>query len=945
MVEEINFIKIQNKWQQKWKEFKIFEAEVKDQKKFFLNFPYPYINAYSHVGHLYTLARVDAFARFKRHKGFNVLFPQGWHATGSPIVNAAKRVKDREEKQIKIMEDMGISSEEELTKFEKPEYWIKFFAPEFKKDYSMMGMSIDWRREFHTTSLNPYYDKFIRWQFNKLKKRNYIIKGKFPVVWCPSCNNAVGDHSRSKGEGETTQEFLLFKFKLEDGRNIITATLRPDTILGITNVYVNPNENYLEIETNKENWIVSETIIEKLKNQDYNIKIGKKVKGIDLIGKEVECFGDRKIPVLPATFLDINYGTGMVHSVPSDSADDLIALKDLQKDDETINKYNLDKKKIKAIEPIEIFNTPGVGGNSAQFFLDKYDVKNQNERDKLDKIKKELYKLTFATSTLNSKYKKGFSKNLEGMGIEEAQKIIKKELLEQNKINVFYELTGKVVCRCLTQSIVKIVDNQWFLNYADENWKEKTHECLDNLKIYPEKARQQFNYVIDWLHEWACTREEGLGTKLPWDEHWLIESLSDSTIYMAFYTIVHKLKNIPLDKVNDELFDYIFSGEETKLKIEKNIANDLRNTFKYWYPVDFRNSGKDLIQNHLTFYMFNHTAIFEKENWPKGIAVNGWVTVNGQKMSKSLGNMIPMRKMAKTFSADVSRATILSGGESLDDPNWDSNFAKSLKLKLNQWIINIKEQYNKGKEGKEEIDIWMESKLNKLIKISEEAMEETNFRTALQNIFFELNRNIKWYMKRNNNNPNKKIMNKIIESQIVMMTPFIPHLCEEAWQIIGKEKFVSLAEWPKYDESKIKEDNEEIVKDLINDINQVLKLAKLQNVSKIQLFVSKSWKYNLYELLKGKLEETRNPKNIIPYIMQTELKQHGQDIMKLIPKIIKTGSLPKFTSKEKEIELLENLKEFLKSEFNSEINIIDADNSKETKAKNAMPGKPAILVE
>ncbi|MCK4799225.1 MAG: class I tRNA ligase family protein, partial [Spirochaetes bacterium] len=270
----VDLSKVHVKWQKKWDEAKLFESNPNDKNKYFVTFPYPYINGLSHIGHLYTIMRVEALARYKRLNGFNVLFPQGWHATGSPIVNAAKRVKSKEEKQIKIMKDMGFS-DDEIQNFEKPEYWIEYFAPQFEGDYRSMGLSIDWRRNFHTTSLNPYYDKFIQWQFRTLKEKGYVIKGKFPVVWDPVEGCAVGDHARVEGEGETPQEFCLFKFKLSDGRNIITATLRPDTVMGITNVYVNPDEIYIEInvkkESGSESWIVGKPMIEKLLMQEFNL--------------------------------------------------------------------------------------------------------------------------------------------------------------------------------------------------------------------------------------------------------------------------------------------------------------------------------------------------------------------------------------------------------------------------------------------------------------------------------------------------------------------------------------------------------------------------------------------------------------------------------------------------------------------------------------------------
>ena len=133
-------IKIQEKWQKRWAEAAIFEADPDDRPKFFLTMPYPYINAYPHIGHLYTYMRGEALARYKRHKGFNVLYPQAWHATGSPIINAANRVKEKEEKQMKIMKDMGFN-DNEIKKFEEPQHWVDYFAPEFKKDFSMMGFS------------------------------------------------------------------------------------------------------------------------------------------------------------------------------------------------------------------------------------------------------------------------------------------------------------------------------------------------------------------------------------------------------------------------------------------------------------------------------------------------------------------------------------------------------------------------------------------------------------------------------------------------------------------------------------------------------------------------------------------------------------------------------------------------------------------------------------
>ncbi|PIO08604.1 leucine--tRNA ligase [Candidatus Pacearchaeota archaeon CG10_big_fil_rev_8_21_14_0_10_34_12] len=835
-----NFKSIEKKWQKKWEEKKVFEPEINiKKKKFFVSFPYPYINLSPHIGHFYTIMRVEAFARYKRLQGFNVLFPQGWHATGSPIISAANRVKEWEPKQVELLKNEGFS-EKEIKKFEKPEHWIKVFGKKWREHLIAMGMSIDWRRNFITTSLNPPYDKFIRWQFLKLKEKNLVGKGNHPVVWDPKTGMPVGDHDRVKGEGETPQELCLFKFKLDDGRFIITATLRPDTFMGITNVYVNPKITYKVAEVKGQKWIIANSMIEKLRNQDFNVKEIEDISGKDLMGKEVETIIGKKILVLPATFLDDKYGTGMVHSVPSDSADDLIALTDLQKNEEVLNKYGLDIKKIRSIKPIEVFDTPGIKGSSAQYFLDKYNVHSQNEREKLDKIRDELYKFTFNKSKFNSLYKEGFSKNLDGVNVSEGQEIIKNELLEKGKIDLFYELTGEVVSRSLTKCVVKIVSDQWFLKYGDGEWKTNVHRAIAKMMFYPGIVRSQFDYVVDWLKDWACTREYGLGTRLPFDEKWLIESLSDSTIYMAYYTIAHLVKELNPEELTEEFFDYVFLNKGKG----RPKWNKFKKEFDYWYPHDFRNSGKDLVQNHLTFFLFNHVGIFPKKNWPVSIGVNGWVRVDGEKMSKSIGNIIPLNKMSNKFGADASRLTILSGGESLDDPNWDSNLASALNGKFDSIYDLIIKNYKKGKVSKElrNVDKWAESIMNKIISDATGFMEETLFRSASQKIFFDFGNLIKNYLNKTEENFNKNLFKRMIENYLIMLSPFCPHISEEIWEKLGNKTFICDVSWPKADEKKIDEkfgQEEKALDKAISDALNVVNIIKTKGgkTEKLYLYV------------------------------------------------------------------------------------------------------------
>ncbi|MBT4351546.1 leucine--tRNA ligase [archaeon] len=943
---------IRKKWLKKWEEAKVFEAiPDSNKKKFFGTLPYPYVNSYLHLGHFYSSMRLEAFSRYKRMKGFNVLYAQGWHCTGSPIVNAAKRIAENEPIQVGILKKQGFS-DDEIKKFADPKAWVEYFPPQAQADFTDMGYSIDWRRQFITTDLNPHYDKFIKWQFNKLKEKNYVVKGKFPVVWDPIENTPVGDHARLEGEGETPQEFILVKHKLDD-KFLISATLRQDTILGITNLYVHPEIVYSIIETKGEKWILSEHTANNLKFQDYDVKKIGTIKGDELIGKKVEVVDGRKVLILPATFLNETFGTGLVHSVPSDSADDLIALYDLQKDEETCKKYGIDIEELKGVKPIGVLNTEGYGDIPAKKMLEKYNVKHQNERGKLDKIKKELYKLSYYNASFNHLYKDFFDKNIEGVKVEDGKEYIKEELMKMGWIDIYYQLTGKVVARSLGECLVKIVDNQWFLAYGDEDWTNKARECLDGMKLFPDKTRSQFNYVLGWLHNWACTRELGLGTKLPWDESWLIESLSDSTIYMAFYTINYKLKNIDSKKLDDAFFNYILlsEGDGNNLQLDKEIADELKEEFEYWYPMDFRTTGKDLIQNHMSFCIFNHVAIFPKKHWPKSFGLNGHVMVNGEKMSKSKGNFIIMRDALKNYGADASRFTALSGGEGIDDANFDTEMAKSIDIKLNQWIEFATQNYNKGRDEKKSIDEWMESQINLIGTDMTNFMEETLFRSALQKGYFDMQRALKWYMRRTNNNPNKDVMNKFIETQTIILAPFTPFICEEIWEKLGKDGFISITDWPEFEkpkESDLKSQVlEDTLKNTLEDISSVLKLAKIKKPSKIKIFISANWKYDFYSKLNEELKNSRNVGELIRIFSTDEkYRENIKEISTIIQKTVKSGkSIDKILSQDDELNNMQESIDFLVNIFNAEVEIMVAEKSDENKAKQARPGKVAILVE
>ena len=166
----IDFNEIAKKWQERWEREKIFQVEVDGRKKYYIAIVYPYMSGLLHLGHLFTYTISEIIARYKRMRGFNVLVKFAFHCTGTPIIAAAQKVKEKEPQQLKTLKMMEIQ-DKDIPKFMDPEYWCEYFPKETLKDVKNMGFAIDERYTFKTTYLNPPYDAFIRWQFNKLKEK------------------------------------------------------------------------------------------------------------------------------------------------------------------------------------------------------------------------------------------------------------------------------------------------------------------------------------------------------------------------------------------------------------------------------------------------------------------------------------------------------------------------------------------------------------------------------------------------------------------------------------------------------------------------------------------------------------------------------------------------------------------------------------------------------
>ncbi len=955
--------KIEEKWQKAWEETRVFEADPdQNRKKFFVTFPYPYINGPNHVGHTFAASRADAYARFKRMQGYNVLFPWAWHWTGQPLTGASQRVAQGDKAFIKVLKEVDGVPERELEKFIDPIYMATYYTRESKIAAKRSGFSVDWRREFNTVM--PTFQKFIEWQYENLRAKGYVTRGTHPVVWCPKDKSPTGDHDRQEGEGVTPEKYILIKFKLDKDVYLPAATFRPETIFGVTNIWIHPDEDYVEAKVDDEKWVISERGAEKLQEQLRTVKIERKLKGRELIGKTSENpITSESLLILPGWFVDPGHATGVVYSVPAHAPYDWLALEDLKEKAEILQEFNIDHETVQNIKPISMIKVEGFGEYPAVEIVERLNIRDQHD-PKAEEATKILYKKEFHSGILRRN-----CMQYAGKEVREVKEILIKDFEEGGIADSMYDLPQPVVCRCMTPCIVKVLQEQWFLKYSDVGWKKKAKQALGKMRIYPETARQWFLAVIDWLEEWACARRTGLGTPLPWTEGWIIETLSDSTIYMAFYTInkhirKHKIKPEMLTK---EVFDYIFFGKgnieqvASSKGVSPKVLEEMRKEFLYWYPVDLRVSGKELVPNHLTFFIFQHVALFPPKDWPKAIGVNGMLMIEGKQMHKSKGNFIPAKNAIDDYGADATRCALMMGAEGMDDPDWRKEHVRDMQAKIASFY-NFAEDIIEEAESQEygHLERWLASRLQHRITEVTRNLEEMKTRTALEIALFEVWNDFRWYKYRRGG-IGTKTAKEALKTWLKLLAPFAPHICEELWSKTGEERFISLAEWPEADKELIyleAEEKETLLEETIEDTLNILKATKI-TPKKINYYTASPWKWKVYlkTLQKGEHREVKLNEIMKELTTDEEMKERLKEVAEFASKTIhQTRNMPENrkssllkTGVVGEKKVIEEARDFLARKFEAEVTVYREDDKEiydpEMKARLSSPHRPAIYIE
>jgi len=968
--------KIEKKWQKKWKEDGIFIGKIDHSRtKWFLTVPYPYASGPLHIGHCRTYNIGDIFARYKRQSGYNVFWPMAFHITGTPVQAVAYQIKIKDKKMWKTYEDYVSIYEKDPVKikgivasFENQENVASFFANAIIQDFLGMGFSLDDTRQF--TTGDKEYNKFIEWQYKILNEKKLITKGSYPILWCVNDKNAVGEDDIQDGDllKVEVSEFVGIKFKLDDGTYLIAATLRPETVYGATNVWINPEADYNEISIDDEKWIVSKEATNKLREQDHKIIVIKEIKGKEFVDEEVSVpITGARIPIYPATFVDTDHATGVVYSVPAHAPYDYAALVDLQNDEATIEKYKLKKDRLDNIKPISLISVKGYGEFPAIELCEMLGVKSQDDTQKLEKATQTIYKDEFYSGIM-----KEITGKFKGLRVEEAKNAVAKKLKEDNQATEIYETSKKAFCRCGGQIIVAVLQDQYFLNYGDKQWKETAFKALNKMMIIPEKYRQTFENTFNWLDKRPCVRKRGLGTEFPLTkgEGWIIESLSDSVIYMAFYTIIRTIREneIQPEQLKPELFDYVFLNRgkiddvSNLTNISQKIIKEMKESFEYYYPNDLRHTAIAHISNHLSFAIFHHVAIFPEKYWLPAFSLNEILIREGQKMGKSKANVIPIAQIPEKYSVDLTRlhlASVATADTVVDWRETEVNFALQRLRKFWEYANRCVEvTKTEGLIPAFPSKIF-QSSIKTNLKRALAAIENFNIRDYVLDGFYANIKAIDEYYKIAEHLQREEkdtILREAIEQIIIVMAPVIPHIAEELHERMNFQGYVSLKQFPKIaitDEDNLNALQAKFISNLLDDIDQIVKLVKT-TPEIIHIYINADWKNELYKIAQEIFENEAVEISKIMNIAKENktLNMHMKEIADETKQMLKDPSIFRIEmlSSEEQKNAINGYKEFISRTYvNAEINVHIAGNKDiydpQNKAQKARPMKPALYLE
>ncbi len=801
-----DFKAIEAKWQQKWDENKTFEASNADKSKpkFYglVEFPYPSGHGL-HVGHPRGYTAIDIITRKKRLEGYNVLFPMGWDAFGLPTENFA------------IKNNIH------------PAIVTKNNIENFKRQLKMLGFGFDWSREINTT--DPNYYKWTQWIFLKLFEKGLAYKTKMPINFCTGCKVGLANEEVVNGVCERCGSEVVQKEKSQWMLKITEYAQRLIDDLS--------DLDYIErVKIQQTNWI----------GRSEGAEVDFKIKGTD---DKIRVYTTRPDTLFGATYMVlapehpyVEKYKDMIENYAEVEAYKAEAAKksDFERAELDKNKTGVMLKGIMAIDPVNNAEIPiwisdyvlVTYGTGAIMAVPAHDTRDWEFAKKFDMPiievvagGEDVQKEAFADVETGVMVNSGF---LTGMQVEDAKKAIidflEKEGIGTRKVN--YKLRDWVFSR----------QRYWgepipLVNCPKCGWvaipeSELPLQLPDTKNFEPgESGESPLIKIRDWV-ETTCPKCGGKAER----ETDTMPQWAGSSWYFLRY----------IDPNNS---DFLAGLEE----------------LKYWLPVDWYNGGMEHTTLHLLYSRFWHKFLYDigvvptKEPYQKRTSHGMILGENGEKMSKSRGNVINPDDVVNEYGADTFRTYEMFIGAFDQATPWSMNGVKGC-YKFLERVWNLQNILVDGDSYSKELEVA----LHKTIKKVTDDYNRMKFNTGIAALMAFINDVMKV----------EKINKAEFKTFITLLNPVAPHITEELWQIAGFEGMLSQTKWPEYDEAKTVDDEVEVVVQINGKIRDKMMISAELSPQQMQEVALANEK--IKELIDGKqvVKVIAIPKKLINIVVK-----------------------------------------------------------------------------
>lgn len=790
-MKEYNFKEIEQKWQKKWENDNVFKTEnnIEGKENYYVLSMLPYPSGKLHVGHARNYTIGDVISRYKKMKGYNVLQPMGWDSFGLPAENAA------------------------IQNGTHPSIWTKLNIENMKRQLKLMGFSYDWDREI--ASYLPEYYKWNQWIFKKMYENGLVYKKKSLVNWCPDCQTVLANEQVEDGKcwrhsntsvvqkeleqwffkitnyadelleghneikdgwpekvltmqknwiGKSFGTEIIFKV-VENGENLPVFTTRADTIYGVTYVAIAPEHPIVEeiLKTNPS--IKSE--IEKMKNTDLIERSaeGREKNGIDSGWTVENPITKEKCSLWIADYVLMNYGTGAVMAVPAHDA----------RDNAFAKKYNLPVKVvIETKEGEDPYSYNGIMINSEV-------INGLAPKEAINKMAEYIENNNFGKRTTKYRLKDwGISRQrywgtpIPALYCEKCGTVLEKDENLPVLLPDDIEFSGNgnpletsekfknAICPCCggaarrdTDTMDTFVDSSWyFLRYCD-----------------PKNSQNAFDKSI--IDSWTPV-------------HQYIGGVEHAVMHLLYARFFHKvLRDFGMLSSNEPFKRLLTQG----MVLGPSYYSEKEN--KFLSPKDVNIKGE------------------------KAYSQTGEeLTIKIEKMSKSKNNGVDPEEIIQKYGADTARLFIMFAAPPEKELEWNENgLAGAYRFLSRVWRITLENadkisndvEINYDNISKEDKSLLI--KLNQTIKKVTDSIEDNyHFNTSIA-ANMELVNEIQSYI----NNPftsdeSAKILGFVLKKLIVMLSPFVPHFCDELWELLGEKNYLYYETWPSYDEKFLSSD-------------------------------------------------------------------------------------------------------------------------------------------